>query len=149
MTEPTVRLRRAPGAPADHPAPSRAHATDAGLDLRASVSVVIHPGQCRAVPTGWVWAIAPGFEGQVRPRSGRSLRRPELRIANAPGTVDAGYRDEVKVIVHNTGDRVVGIDAGERIAQMVVAPVSLCVPVVVDELDETERGAAGFGSTGD
>lgn len=149
MTEPLVRLRRAPGAPVNHPPPSRAHATDAGLDLRASVSVVIHPGQCRAVPTGWVWAIAPGYEGQVRPRSGRSLRNPELRVANAPGTVDSGCRLEICVILHNTGDRVVGIEAGESIAQMVVSPVSLCVPVVVDELDDTERGAAGFGSTGD
>jgi dUTP pyrophosphatase len=124
-----------------------AHA--AGLDLAAAIDdpVVLEPGARSAVPTGLIVVIPVGFEGQVRPRSGLALRRG-LTVANAPGTIDADYRGELKVILVNLGHESVTIESGERIAQLVIAPVAHAEIVEVDEVDETERGAGGFGSTG-
>lgn len=124
----------------------------AGLDLAACLPegerVVIEPGARAKIPTGWALAIAPGFEGQVRPRSGLALRQG-LTVLNAPGTIDADYRGELQVLLVNLGSEPVRIEHGERIAQLVVAPVELCEPVEVDALPESPvRGSAGFGSTG-
>ena len=123
----------------------------AGLDLRAAVPedapVVLEPGGFALVPTGLQVALPPGTEGQVRPRSGLAAKFG-VTVLNSPGTVDADYRGEVKVILVNHGSESFEVTRGERIAQMVVAqyvPVRL---VPVESLDETARGAGGFGSTG-
>ena len=100
-----------------------------------------------AVPTGLAMAIPPGFEVQVRPRSGLALRHG-LTVANAPGTIDSDYRGEVKVILVNLGQEGVAVTRGMRIAQLVVAPVSRAALVISDNLDSTDRGSGGFGSTG-
>ena len=124
----------------------------AGMDLCAALDrpLRLAPGQRMAVATGLVLAIPPGWEGQVRPRSGLALRRG-VTVLNAPGTIDADYRGEVMVLLVNldAGEQV--IEPGERIAQLVVAPVARAEVLEVAELDElgaTERGAGGFGSTG-
>lgn len=123
----------------------------AGMDLRAAVSeaepLVLRPGARLAVPTGLAIALPPGFEVQVRPRSGLALRNGVAPL-NSPGTVDADYRGEIKVILINLGDEDLVIRRGDRIAQMVVAPVLQAVWRETTQLDETERGAGGFGSTG-
>ncbi|MEM1056579.1 MAG: dUTP diphosphatase [Bacteroidota bacterium] len=123
----------------------------AGLDLRAAVPeaepLVLEPGGIALVPTGLQIALPPGTEGQVRPRSGLAAKHG-VTVLNSPGTVDADYRGEVKVILINHGREAFEVSRGERIAQMVVAryvPVRLCP---VDALDETARGTGGFGSTG-
>lgn len=131
------------------PAAQTAHA--AGLDLLAALPaaepLVLAPGARAAVPTGLRMAIPPGFEGQVRPRSGLALKHG-LTVANAPGTIDADYRGEVKVILIHLGSEPVTLKRGERIAQLVIAPVTAAVLVAAGPLDETERGTGGFGSTG-
>jgi dUTP pyrophosphatase len=109
--------------------------------------LVLAPGARAAVPTGLRMAIPPGFEGQVRPRSGLALKHG-LTVANAPGTIDADYRGEVKVILIHLGSEPVTLRRGERIAQLVIAPVTPAVLVAGGPLDETERGTGGFGSTG-
>jgi dUTP pyrophosphatase len=121
----------------------------AGADLRAFVQepLVLGPGERRAVPTGLRIELPPGWEAQVRPRSGLALSKG-VTCLNTPGTIDADYRGEVKVILVNLGSETVEIAPGERIAQMVVAPVSRGDFVAVDVIGETERGAGGFGSTG-
>lgn len=121
----------------------------AGLDLSAAVDepVVLAPGQRAAVPTGLALAIPAGFEGQVRPRSGLALRLG-VTVVNAPGTIDSDYRGEIKVLLINLSTDPVTIEAGLRIAQLIIAPVQRVVIDAVDELDTTERGAGGFGSTG-
>ena len=128
--------------------PLPAYETDgaAGLDLRAAEAVDLAPGARAAVPTGLRIALPPGHEGQVRPRSGLA-RRHGVTVLNSPGTVDEDYRGEVMVLLVNLGDRPHRIERGDRVAQMVVAPV-VRVNVVEGELDETARGDAGFGSTG-
>jgi len=121
----------------------------AGADLCASVDapVVIEPG-CRAlVSTGLALAIPHGFEGQVRPRSGLALRHG-VTVLNTPGTIDSDYRGEVKVLLINLGDSPFVVHAGDRIAQLVVVPVVRAVFEAAIELDETIRGAGGYGSTG-
>lgn len=120
-----------------------------GMDLRANVfeTLNIHPGDTVLVPTGIFVAIPPGYEIQIRPRSGYSLKTP-LRVANTPGTIDADYRGEIKVIIQNTGNDWYQIAHGDRIAQMVVAPVVRGMFVEVSDLDETDRGDGGFGSSG-
>ena len=137
----------------DLPLPSRASAGSAGLDLRAAVAepVVLEPGARALVPTGLVLAIEEGWEGQVRPRSGRALREG-LAVLNSPGTIDADYRGEVGVIVANLGSDPISIERGDRVAQLVVGPVA---PVEIEEVDPEDtlegggaRGVGGFGSTG-
>lgn len=123
----------------------------AGMDLRAAVPenepVTLQPGQRALVPAGIAIALPPDYEAQVRPRSGLALKHG-VTCLNAPGTVDADYRGELKVILINHGQEPFVIKRGERIAQMVIAPVSQATWVRVETLDETERGAGGFGSTG-
>src|SRR5262245_53061363 len=121
----------------------------AGMDLCAALDAPVRlaAGERRAVPTGMALAIPPGFEGQVRPRSGLALRRG-LTVLNAPGTIDADYRGELMVLLVNLDAAEQIIEPGERIAQLVVAPVARAELVEVAELDATERGAGGFGSTG-
>jgi dUTP pyrophosphatase len=124
-----------------------AHA--AGMDLAADVSgaIVIAPGERRAIPTGIVVEIPPGYEGQVRPRSGRAIKEG-LTLINSPGTIDADFRGEVQVLVVNLGDRAIEIHPGDRIAQLIIAPVVRAEVEEVAELKESERGAGGFGHTG-
>jgi dUTP pyrophosphatase len=145
-----VRIRRLPHAEGlPLPAYETAHA--AGMDLRAAVAedapVTLAPGARAMIPTGLAIALPEGFEAQVRPRSGLAAKHG-LTCLNTPGTIDADYRGEVKVILVNLGAEPFEIRRGERIAQMVVAPVTRAAWVEVEELDETERGAGGFGSTG-
>lgn len=123
----------------------------AGLDLPAAIPadqpVVMDPGAWLAVPTGLCIALPVGYEAQVRPRSGLALKKG-ITVLNSPGTVDADYRGEIRVILINQSDRRFEIARGDRIAQMVIAPVQQAELQLVDELDETGRGAGGFGSTG-
>jgi dUTP pyrophosphatase len=121
----------------------------AGLDLAAALDepVTIAAGGRAAVPTGIAIAIEPGFEGQVRPRSGLA-RRSAVTVLNAPGTIDADYRGEVVVLLVNLGQEPVAIEPGERIAQLVVAPVARAEVEEVSELEPSTRGQGGFGSTG-
>ena len=129
--------------------PAPAYATDgaAGLDVVAAEELVLEPGQRHAVATGFAIAIPPGFEVQVRPRSGLALKHG-ITCLNTPGTIDEDYRGEVKVILANLGGEPFAVRRGERIAQLVPAPVLKAHFVEVDELAETSRGAGGFGSTG-
>ena len=131
------------------PLPEPATAGSAGSDLRAAIpsEISIPPGARCLVPTGFAIAIPEGFEGQVRPRSGLALRHG-VTLLNAPGTIDSDYRGEIGVILMNHGFEPFVVSRGERIAQLVVAPVTLVESVEVDRLDETERGVDGFGSTG-
>ena len=127
--------------------PLYAHPGDAGMDLHANESLTLRPGESGMVRTGIAIALPPGTEAQVRPRSGLALKHG-VTILNAPGTIDAGYRGEVGVILINHGPADYHVATGMRIAQMVIQPV-LCVDVVeAQELSETRRGEGGFGSTG-
>jgi dUTP pyrophosphatase len=122
----------------------------AGLDLHAAIAdpVTLAPGEIRVVPCGFAMAIPPGYEAQVRPRSGLASRHG-VSMPNAPGTIDADYRGEVRVPLINLGGEPFTVEPKMRIAQMVVAPVARCQVVEVKALDDTDRGAGGFGSTGD
>jgi dUTP pyrophosphatase len=126
-----------------------AYATDgaAGMDVVSAEDVSIAPGARHAVATGLAMAIPPGFEIQVRPRSGLALKHG-ITVPNTPGTVDSDYRGEVKVILINHGETAFKVRRGDRIAQLVIAPVVRATWLKVDELDDTERGDGGFGSTG-
>ena len=152
MSEPrapvSVRITRLPGA-RGLPLPARATAGAAGFDLHAALEreLVLAPGERALVPTGFAIAVPEGYEAQVRPRSGLALRHG-LVLPNAPGTLDADYRGELLVIVMNAGRDPVTLRRGDRIAQMVIAPVANARFVEVDTLDETARGAGGFGHTG-
>ncbi|MBU1277488.1 MAG: dUTP diphosphatase [Proteobacteria bacterium] len=121
----------------------------AGLDLPAAVqeTISIQPGGIVMVPTGLSLAIPPGFEGQVRPRSGLAIKKG-LTVVNAPGTIDADYRGEVMVGLINLGPAAVDVARGERVAQLVIAPVTQARLEEVDELPASQRGHGGFGSTG-
>lgn len=132
---------------ADAVVPSYAHEGDAGMDLVSVEFVAIPPGGRHAVATGWAMAIPDGWVGLVHPRSGLALRRG-LTVANAPGTIDAGYRGEVKVLLVNLGDEHVKIEAGDRVAQLVLQRVGHADVEEVETLPGTARGAGGFGSTG-
>lgn len=150
MNRPTVLVRRLPhGAGLPLPTPQSADA--AGLDLAAAVPedepVTIPPGGRALVPTGLALALPPSHEGQVRPRSGLAANHG-VTVLNAPGTIDADYRGEVKVILINHGAEPFVISRGMRIAQLVVSPVVAVGIAEVDDLSETRRGAGGFGSTG-
>jgi dUTP pyrophosphatase len=133
----------------DLPLPDYQSAQAAGLDLLAAVEtpVMLKPGERALVPTGIAIALPLGHEAQVRPRSGLAARHG-LTVLNAPGTIDADYRGEIKVPLINLGQQPVEITRGMRIAQMVIAPVTHARLREVATLDETERGADGFGSTG-
>jgi dUTP pyrophosphatase len=142
----TIQVLRLPHG-ADVPMP--AYATDgaAGMDICAAEAVTLAPGKRHAVATGLAFAIPDGFEVQVRPRSGLALKHG-ITCLNTPGTIDSDYRGEVKVILANLGDADFAIAVGDRIAQIVVAPVTRGVMVEVAALDDTARGSGGFGSTG-
>lgn len=128
--------------------PSYAYAGDAGLDLRASESVVLKPLERRLVSTGLAIAIPEGCAGFVQPRSGLALRKG-LSMANTPGLIDAHYRGELKVCAVNLDSQNnIVIERGERIAQLVIQKIPVVTLTEVDELDETDRGTAGFGSSG-
>ena len=152
MTDEPVRVRiaRLPGGEG-LPLPARATAGAAAFDLPAAVDgeLVLAPGERIAVPTGFALSIPPGYEGQVRPRSGLSLHHGVV-MPNAPGTIDSDYRGEVHVILSNTGSEPFAIKRGDRIGQLVIAPVVTAVfeEVPTAGLDETERGSGGFGHTG-
>ena len=121
----------------------------AGADLRAALSeaVVLAPGERRLIPTGLRLQIPPGFEAQVRPRSGLAARHG-VTVLNAPGTIDADFRGEVGVLLVNLGQEPFRVQPGERVAQLVIAPVRQAEFVLRESIDETERGEGGFGSTG-
>jgi dUTP pyrophosphatase len=144
----TVSIRRLPQA-SDLPLPERATAHASGFDLRACISdpLVVAAGARVLIPTGVAVAVPPGYEAQIRPRSGLALKSG-VTLLNSPGTIDADYRGEVGVIVVNHGTEPVTIARGDRIAQMVIQTVPDVDLVPVDELPETERGAGGFGHTG-
>jgi dUTP pyrophosphatase len=131
------------------PLPAYATADAAGVDLAAALEapLTLAPGERKDVPTGIALALPAGWEGQVRPRSGLALSHG-ITILNSPGTIDADYRGEIRVILANLGRAPVTIARGERIAQLVIAPVSRAEWQVVSELPATMRGAGGFGSTG-
>ena len=123
----------------------------AGADLRAAVSagepMTLKPGERALVPTGLAMALPAGYEAQIRPRSGLAYKNG-VTVLNTPGTIDADYRGEVKVLLINHGQEAFVINRGERIAQMVIAPITQPDFVVVEALSDTDRGAGGFGSTG-
>ena len=129
--------------------PAYETAQSAGMDLRAAVAkdVAIPPGEWRLIPVGIAIALPAGFEAQVRPRSGLAAKHG-ISCVNTPGTIDADYRGEIKVNLINHGKVDFTVQRGDRIAQMIVAPVTQAVWQVADTLDETERGSGGFGSTG-
>lgn len=140
----TVRFKRI------HPdaaLPSYAHEGDAGMDVRSVEDATIPAGGRLLVHTGLVMALPPGYEAQVRPRSGLALKHG-VTVLNTPGTVDAGYRGEVGVILANFGDAPFEVRKGDKVAQLVIAPVTRALVEETDSVDDTERGAGGFGSTG-
>lgn len=148
MSDISISIRRLPHS-ADLALPAYATALSAGMDLLAAVAepVTLEPGQRRLIPTGIAIALPAGFEAQIRPRSGLALKNG-ISLVNSPGTIDADYRGEIGVIVINHGDQPFTVERGTRIAQMVIARHERAVWTEVDNLDETARGAGGFGSTG-
>jgi dUTP pyrophosphatase len=144
----TLRVRRLPNGEG-LPLPAARTASSAGLDLAAAVddALVIPPGGRALVPTGFAIALPPGYEGQVRPRSGLAVEFG-VTVLNTPGTIDADYRGEIRVPLINHGAEAFTVTRGMRIAQLVVAAVAVVDLEEVDELDETGRGESGFGSTG-
>ena len=146
--EVTVQIKRLPGA-TDLPLPAYETAHAAGMDLRAAVTepLTLAPGERAAVPTGLAIALPPTHEAQVRPRSGLA-RKAGISMVNSPGTIDADYRGEIHVLLINHGQEPFVVQRGDRIAQLIVAPVSRAVWQEVGTLDDTERGAGGFGHTG-
>ncbi len=150
MTAVGISVLRLPGGD-DLPLPQPKSTLAAGADLAAAIppgeTLTLAPGASALVPTGFAFAIPAGFEGQVRPRSGLAAKHG-VTVLNTPGTIDADYRGEVKVILVNHGAAPFAIERGMRIAQLVIAPVVAPAFTEVTELPETERGAGGFGSTG-
>jgi dUTP pyrophosphatase len=145
-----LRIRRLAHA-ADLPLPRYETAGAAGMDLvaanAADAPIVLKPFERALIPTGLVFQLEPGFEAQVRPRSGLAFKHG-ITVLTAPGTVDADYRGEVQVLLVNLGQEAFSITRGMRIAQMVIAPVTVVEPVEVEHVNETDRAAGGFGSTG-
>ena len=143
-----VRVTRVPGAE-DLPLPSYATPHAAGMDLRAAVNepLILQPGKRALVPTGLRLALPETMEAQVRPRSGLAIRHG-ISMVNTPGTIDADYRGEIAVILINLGEEPFIIERGDRIAQIVFAPVVRVTWDEVDELEDTPRGEGGFGHTG-
>ena len=143
-----LKLKRLPhGEGLPLPAYQTEHA--AGADVHAALEgpVMLQAGRWAAIPTGFCYEIPPGYEMQVRPRSGLAAKHG-VTVLNAPGTIDADYRGELKVLLINHGREPFEIQRGERIAQIIIAPVSFATFTEVSELSDTQRGAAGFGSTG-
>lgn len=142
-----ILIRRLPGN--DLPLPERSTAHASGFDLRACIDspLELGPGERAQVPTGLSVAIPPGWEAQIRPRSGLA-RDHGLTMLNTPGTIDADYRGEIKVLAVNLGQEAVRIQRGQRIAQMIIAPAPPVTLKEVDALPATERGEGGFGHTG-
>lgn len=145
---PTVNVKRLPHGN-DLDLPRYETALAAGADVRAAIGepITLAPGERHMVPTGIAIALPPGWEAQMRPRSGLAAKHG-ISCVNAPGTIDADYRGELKVILINHGAEDFTINRGDRIGQMVIAPVWQARFEVVEDLDETERGQGGFGSTG-
>lgn len=148
MSQVSIEITRLPHG-ADIVLPSYETVGSAGMDVRAAVSerLEIAPGARALVPTGFKMALPVGFEAQIRPRSGLALKKGVM-VPNAPGTIDADYRGEVGIILMNLGQEPFVIERGDRIAQMVIAPVTTALWTEVSSLDETARGEGGFGSTG-
>lgn len=141
-----IAIKRLPHG-ADLPLPAYATAGAAGMDVVAAEELDLAPGARHAVATGFAMAIPEGYEVQVRPRSGLALKHG-VTVPNTPGTIDSDYRGELKIIMINHGDTPFPIRRGDRIAQIVAAPVQHARFAEVDELDDTARGTGGFGSTG-
>jgi dUTP pyrophosphatase len=133
----------------DLPLPEYESAEAAGMDIRAALTepLVLKAGKRALVPTGFRMALPHGFEAQIRPRSGLAWKHG-ITMLNSPGTIDSDYRGEVKVLAINHGEKAFTIHHGDRIAQMVIAPVLRAVPLSADELTDSDRSAGGFGSTG-
>ena len=148
MSDVAVAVTRLPGND-DIALPRYETAQSAGLDLSAAVpaAVMLAPGGRATIPTGLAIALPPGYEAQIRPRSGLAARRG-VTVLNAPGTIDADYRGEIKVVLANLGAEPFAVERGMRIAQMVVAPVTRVAWNEVGALPESARGGGGFGSTG-
>ena len=147
MTDPIrIQILRLPHG-AGLPLPAYATAGAAGMDVVAAEDLTLAPGKREAVATGFAMAIQPGYEVQVRPRSGLALKHG-ITCLNTPGTIDSDYRGEVKVILANLGSETFAVRRGERIAQLVPAPVLHATLQEAETLDDTARGAGGFGSTG-
>ena len=144
-TKAVVKIKMLPGC--DDLFPAKAHHDDAACDLRSRVDIVLPAGRSTLVPAGFQMELPVGFEAQVRPRSGLALKH-NLTLTNSPGTIDAGYRGEVGVIMFNHGPGEFAIVRGDRIAQMVIAELPEVELVPEVELAESGRGAGGFGSTG-
>lgn len=128
-------------------APRKAHADDAAYDLRSRSDMTLEAGSTNLVPTGLFLELPPGYEAQIRARSGLALKH-NLSLPNAPGTIDAGYRGEVGVIIYNRGKEAFSVSRGDRIAQMVIAKLPEIELLECEELAESGRGEGGFGSTG-
>jgi dUTP diphosphatase len=143
-----VRIKRLPAA-RDLPLPTQGSSGSAGFDLRAALEgeVVLRPGERLLVPTGVVLEVPPGWEGQVRPRSGLALRHG-IGVLNAPGTIDSDYRGEVAVILVNLGEAPFSLHRGDRVAQLVISRVEPVEWEEADTLEGSSRGSGGFGSTG-
>lgn len=148
MSQVSIEITRLPHG-ADLPLPSYETEGSAGMDICAAVEgpVTVTPGARTLVPTGFKMALPMGYEAQIRPRSGLALKKG-ITLPNSPGTIDADYRGEVGIIMMNMGDEPFLINRGDRIAQMVIAPVTIAVWTETDSLNETVRGEGGFGSTG-
>ena len=148
MNKITVKFQRLAHAN-DLALPSYATEGAVGIDIAAAIDrpKCIQPGTIIAIPTGFAMELPAGYEAQIRPRSGLALKHG-ITIANAPGTIDSDYRGEIAVILLNNGNQSFTITRGMRIAQMVFAAVTIATPIEVDDLDQTERAAGGFGSTG-
>ncbi len=144
----TVKMLRLPHG-ADLALPVRMTEQSAGFDIPAAIAdpLVLQPGEIRVIPCGFRLAIPPGYEGQVRPRSGLSSRHG-ITLVNTPGTIDSDYRGEIHVPLINLGPAPFTVERGMRIAQMLILPVPSVRWIEVDSLDDTDRGAGGFGHTG-
>ena len=149
MSVTSVKIARIDSLFNDLPLPAYATVGSAGVDLRAAISepLLLKPGERLAVPTGIAIALPIGFEAQVRPRSGLAARNG-ISLVNSPGTIDSDYRGEIKVLLINHGSEEKQIERGDRIAQLVIARYEQVVWSEVSTLEETDRGAGGFGSTG-
>lgn len=141
-----VRLKRESGGEGLE-LPGYQTAGAAGMDVRASAGRVLQPGETALIPTGFSMALPPGYEAQLRPRSGLALKHG-ITLLNAPATIDEDYRGEVKVILTNLGAQPFTVARGDRIAQMVIARVERAEVVIVEQLDSTARGSGGFGHSG-
>jgi len=148
MSEVSIQITRLPHGK-DIELPSYETVGSAGMDIRAAVlePISLKPGARALVPSGFKMALPEGYEAQIRPRSGLALKKG-ITLPNSPGTIDTDYRGEVGVILMNLGHENFVIERGDRIAQMVIAPITVGVWVEASELDETARGQGGFGSTG-